>query len=131
VVGNLAAGPLSAGFEAISLDDVEECDWIKVPAKFAKPGRFVIRIAGDSMEPLLHVGDYAIFEYHRTPRQSGQVVIVAEFAESEPGQVAVKRYKADAAAWIFTADNPNRTGIRLEKTSVTYPILGTYVTKLP
>ncbi|MCK9303791.1 MAG: methyltransferase domain-containing protein [Bacteroidales bacterium] len=131
MVGNLAAGPLSAGFKAISLDDVEECDWIKVPAKFAKPGRFVIRIAGDSMEPLLHVGDYAIFEYHRTPRQSGQVVIVAEFAESEPGQVAVKRYKADAAAWIFTADNPNRTGIRLEKTSVTYPILGTYVTKLP
>lgn len=133
VVGNLAASSLRDGFETGALAAVEECNWIKVPAKFAKPGRFVVRIAGHSMEPTLHVGDYAVYEYYRTPRQNGQIVIVAEFAEAngEPGQVAVKRYQADAATWLLTSDNPNCPGIRLEIAATPHPILGTFIAKLP
>ena len=131
VVGNLAAGPMRAGFETGSLAVVEECDWIKVPAKFAKPGRFVVRIAGDSMEPTLRIGDYAIFEYHRTPRENGQIVIVAEFAAADASECAVKRYQADTAAWLFTSDNPARLGVRFEKITTPYPILGIFVARLP
>jgi len=36
-----------------------------VPPVAAKPRRFVVRVAGDSMSPTLNIGDLVVFEYHR------------------------------------------------------------------
>lgn len=127
IVADLAAGPLAAGFAAGTLDAWSEFDWCRVPANLAGPRRFLVRITADSMEPTLHVGDLAVFEYHRTPRQDGQVVIVADTSDGD-AVCAVKRYRADASDhWHFTSDNPVRPGIDLDKNEVPYPILGTFV----
>ena len=63
IVGSFAAGSPFHGFLADSLDAMDEFGWIEVPARLAKPRRFVVRVAGDSMEPTLHRGDLVVFEY--------------------------------------------------------------------
>lgn len=127
LVADLAAGPLAAGFASGTLDAWAEFDWYRVPANLGGPRRFLVRITGDSMEPTLHVGDLVVFEYHRTPRQDGQIMIVADSSDGD-AVCAVKRYRADASPhWHFTSDNPARPGVTLDKADAPYPILGTFV----
>lgn len=131
LVAELAAGPLAAGFKTGSLDALEDCDWIQVAATLAKPLRFVVRVTGDSMEPTLQVGDLAVFEYHRTPRQDGQIVIAADYsAHVDPPPCAVKRYRANADEWVFASDNPARESIRFARSATAYPILGVFVVRI-
>jgi phage repressor protein C with HTH and peptisase S24 domain len=132
LVAELAAGPLAAGFAAGNIEACSECDWFRVPKHLAKENRFLVRITGDSMEPTLRVGDIAIFEYHRTPRQDGQIVIVADFAAGDStGVCAVKRYRADSAThWHFVSDNPARAGVTIDRSASEYPILGIFVNVL-
>jgi SAM-dependent methyltransferase/SOS-response transcriptional repressor LexA len=129
LVAELAAGPLTAGFATGNLDAWSEFDWFRVPKHLAKENRFLVRITGDSMEPELRVGDIAVFEYHRTPRKDGQIVIVADFADGDnTGVCAVKRYRGDSAShWLFVSDNPARAGVTIEKSASGHPILGTFV----
>jgi phage repressor protein C with HTH and peptisase S24 domain len=126
VIANLAAGPLQAGFQTASLDDLADCAWVRVPPRVAKPGRFVVRIAGESMSPTLRPGDLVVFEYHRTPRADGQIVIVADFpTDDAPGDCAVKRYRAAPNAWRFTSDNQAYPDVCIPKsTRPAHPILG-------
>ncbi len=78
------------------------------------------------MEPLFHLGDLLVFEYHRTPRQDGQIVIAANFATG--GEYAVKRFKADPKNWCSLSENPSYDPILIPKDEVPeYPILGTFV----
>lgn len=132
LVAELAAGPLAAGFAAGNLDAWSEFDWFRVPKHLAKENRFLVRITGDSMEPTLRVGEIAIFEYHRTPRKDGQIVIVADFADGDStGVCAVKRYRADSSSqWHFVSDNPARAGVTIEKPVSQYPILGIFIAVL-
>ena len=132
LVGSLAAGSPFHGIETGSLDDLEEIDWINVPAHLAKPGRFVVRVAGDSMEPTLQIGDLVIFEYHRTPRRDREIVIanLPEFGSGQEGVEAVKRITQDKDSWIFVSDNSQYMPIPLPKDVMEHPILGTYVAKL-
>ena len=81
------------------------------------------------MEPLFKVGDLLVFDYHRTPRKDGQIVIAADFT-SVGGEYAVKRYKEHPTLWRFLSENPAYTPVEIEKSEMSFPILGTFVAKL-
>jgi len=132
LVGSLAAGRPFHGLETGSLDVIDDLDWVKVPDHLAKQKRFVVRVAGDSMEPALQVGDLVIFEYHRTPRRDGEVVVAnfPEFGSGSHGTEAIKRITQDATDWIFASDNPAYDPIRVPKSETSHPILGTMVEKV-
>ncbi len=129
VVGRLAAGPLASRFEH---EGFEACDWVIVDARLAGPRRFVVRVAGDSMAPTLSRGDYCVFEYHRTPRERGQIVIVADFGhDTAGGEVAIKRFSGvEGGEWVFASDNPEHGGIRILQADEERPVLGTFVSRL-
>jgi SAM-dependent methyltransferase/SOS-response transcriptional repressor LexA len=132
IVASLAAGDAFHGFETGCLTDAEELEWIRVPARLIKPGRFVVRVAGDSMEPTLNRGQLAIFEYHRTPRRPREIVIanLPEFGNATDGTQAIKRINQDKVNWIFESDNPNYNPILVPKESISHPILGCFVEDL-
>lgn len=130
LVGSLAAGSPFHGLETGSLDGNEDLDWVRVPERLAKPGRFIVRVAGDSMEPTLHIGDLVVFEYHRTPRRDREIVIanLPEFGSGETGTEAIKRITQDAGDWVFESENPAYAPIRVPRGEIAHPILGTMVT---
>jgi SAM-dependent methyltransferase/SOS-response transcriptional repressor LexA len=132
IVASLAAGSPFQGFEAHDLTWLDGVNWLKVPASVAKKNRFVVRIAGDSMEPTLPQRSLAIFEWHRTPRRNGQIVIanIPEFGPGNDTTEAVKRFRDDKNDWIFESDNPNHKTIRVSKNDTAYPILGTFVARV-
>jgi hypothetical protein len=83
------------------------------------------------MEPLFHIGDLLIFEYHRTPREVTQIVIAADFTKgSATGEYAVKSYRAHPDKWIFASENPAYCSVELSKSEMPYPILGTFVERI-
>ena len=129
IIGSLAAGSPFHGLETGSLDDVEDLGWVEVPTRHAKARRFVVRVAGNSMEPTLQIGDLVIFEYHRTPRRDREIVIanLPEFGPGTHGTEAIKRITQDAGHWIFESDNPHHQAIRVAKSATAYPILGTMI----
>lgn len=132
LVGSLAAGQPFHGLEASSLDDASDLDWVEVPIRLARERRFVVRIAGDSMEPLLQIGDLVIFEYHRSPRKDGQIVIanIPEFGSSDHGVEAIKRITQDEENWIFQSENSSYPAFTVSKNLTKSPILGTMVERL-
>jgi len=132
-VGSLAAGSPFHGLETGSLDANEDLDWVEVPKRLARMNRFVVRVAGDSMEPTLPVGSLVVFEYHRTPRRDREIVIanLPEFGPGEIGTEAIKRIAQDADCWLFESDNPVHDSIRVFKHDCAHPILGTMVAIIP
>ena len=132
IVGSFAAGSPFHGFLADSINDMEEFSWIEVPIRLAKPRRFVVRIAGDSMEPTLHRGDIVVFEYHRSLRHDNQIVIanLPEIGSGNAGTETIKRISQDCNHWIFKSDNPAYLPILVSKASIEQPILGIMVEKL-
>lgn len=129
LAASLAAGLPFHGFETEDLAVLEEFDWIEVAERLAKERRFVVRVAGDSMEPTLHLGDLVVFEYHRTPRHQGEIVIanLPEFGRGAAGAEAIKRFREEPEHWVFESDNPEYEAIWVEKDENRYPILGTMV----
>jgi SAM-dependent methyltransferase/phage repressor protein C with HTH and peptisase S24 domain len=131
LTGNLAAGPASAGFDITNLDHATECPWVEVPEALCGKNRYVVRIAGDSMEPELHVGDLVVFEYHRIPRAENQIVVAnlpALGITSDSATLdAVKRLIPDPHDWIFRSTNPAYPDLRIPKRECAYPILGVMV----
>lgn len=131
-IGSLAAGEAFHGLTTGSLDDLSDADWVEVPTKVARKDRFVVSVAGDSMEPTLKRGEFAIFEYHRSPRKDDEVVIanIPEFGSDHVGVETVKRMSQDTSDWIFSSDNPAHSPFRVSKTLTSHPILGTFVARL-
>lgn len=86
-----------------------------------------------SMEPTFQIGDFRVFEYHRTARQNRQIVIanLPEFGPDSPGTEAIKRITQDADHRILESDNPAHSSFRLSKSEVSHPILGTFMEKVP
>lgn len=78
------------------------------------------------------MGDWLVFEYHRTPRRDRQIVIanLPEFGPDSVGTEAIKRITQDALDWIFLSDNPAHPPFRVRKSETGHPILGTFVEKL-
>lgn len=129
VAASLAAGSAFHGFIAGALHELEEFDWIKVPSSVAGENRFVVRVAGDSMEPALMLGSLVVFEYHRTPRSEGQIVIAnfPEFGGGVDGTEAIKRIREEHDCWVFESENSAYLPIRVNKSEIGYPILGIMV----
>ncbi|MCC5848725.1 MAG: S24 family peptidase [Verrucomicrobia bacterium] len=46
-----------------------------MPQHLCAKNRFLVRVNVDSMRPSLSPGDLANFEYHRSPRRDGDIVI--------------------------------------------------------
>jgi SAM-dependent methyltransferase/SOS-response transcriptional repressor LexA len=132
IVGSIAAGSPFHGFLADSINEMEEFSWIEVPARLAKPRRFVVRVAGDSMEPALCRGDLVVFEYHRSLRRDNQIVIanLPEIGSGNAGTESIKRISQDCNNWIFGSDNPAYVPILVAKVRIEQPILGIMVEKL-
>ena len=132
LVGALAAGQPFHGLETSNLDDASDLDWIEVPARLARERRFVVRVAGDSMEPFLKIDDLVVFEYHRSPREDGQIVIanIPEFGIGGHGIEAIKRVRQDAENWIFQSENSSYPDFVIPKNVADRPILGMMIEKL-
>jgi SOS-response transcriptional repressor LexA len=132
LVGALAAGQPFHGLETSNLDDASDLDWIEVPARLARERRFVVRIAGDSMEPFLRIGDLVVFEYHRSPRKEGQIVIanIPELGSADHGVESIKRINQDAENWIFQSENQSYADFSVPKYLTGSPILGIMIEKL-
>jgi len=77
------------------------------------------------------VGDHVVFEYHRSPRSEGQIVIanIPEFGMSDFGVETIKRIRENSDSWIFESANPVYSSVVVPKVD-THPILGTMVGKL-
>ncbi len=133
LAGSLAAGPFFHGFQTGDLADAEDLDWVEVPPSLARPNRFVVRVAGDSMSPTLAQGDLVVFEYHRSPRHDGEIVSanLPEFGPATEGTEAIKRLTQDATHWIFKSDNKAYPPVRIPKNEIAHPILGTMVGRVP
>ncbi len=134
VIGTLAAGAAYTGFDISDLKYATECPWIIVPDRLAGRNRFVVRIAGNSMEPELNIGDRIIFEYHRAPRKPNQIVIAnlteLGITSDLTTEHAVKRLIQSPDYWIFRSTNPAYKDICVPKADCAYPILGIMVGKL-
>jgi SOS-response transcriptional repressor LexA len=124
LVGDLAAGWPFDGFDVERLQDAE--NWVDVPPDLARPGRFVVEVAGESMLPDFAPGDQVVCEFHRTPRRQDQVVIMARFgAGTDRGEFALKRFRDTPDAWLFRSDNPAHADIPIPKSDQpAHPILG-------
>jgi SAM-dependent methyltransferase/SOS-response transcriptional repressor LexA len=129
LVGGLAAGSAFHGFDIENLTtEAPDCDWMEIPANLAKPNRFVVQVRGDSMEPTLPQGSFAVFEYHRRPRQEGSIVI-ANLNElgTHHGTEAIKRVHITPSHWEFRSDNPVYPPFQVPLEEHPYPILGVFV----
>ena len=84
------------------------------------------------MLPELQIGELLIFEYHRSPRGLGKIVIanIPEFGPANSGVEAIKRIDETEATWIFRSDNPAYAPIEIPKTDISHPILGIFVAKV-
>lgn len=73
-----------------------------------------------------------IFEYHRSPRSPGQIVIanIPDFGMTDFGVETIKRIREDFDSWIFESVNPAYQPIMVPKLDVSHPILGTMIGKL-
>jgi SOS-response transcriptional repressor LexA len=130
LVGRLAAGGPFHGFDIDQLQaEAESCAWIAVPEKLAGKNRFAVRVAGDSMAPTLPLGSLAVFEYHRSPREDGQIVIanLNEFGPGQAGTEAIKRLRSTPQTWRFESDNPKYPAFEVSREEHPYPILGVFV----
>jgi SAM-dependent methyltransferase/SOS-response transcriptional repressor LexA len=132
VVASLAAGSPFQGFDVHDLTWLDEVDWMEVPTALAKKDRFIVRVAGNSMEPTLPRNSLAVFEWHRMPRKHGQIVIanIPEFGPGHDTTEAIKRFRDDKDDWLFESDNPDHETVRVPKIDTAYPILGIFIATL-
>jgi SAM-dependent methyltransferase/phage repressor protein C with HTH and peptisase S24 domain len=135
LVASLAAGEAFHGFDTGGITDLEDLDWIMVPEHLCDKRRFVVRVAGDSMEPTLPQGSLAVFEYHRRPSEGRKIVIanLPSFGTTSDsiGNEAIKFFRQDATHWIFESDNPAYEPIRVSKIDCPqHPILGEFVERV-
>lgn len=132
LVGDIAAGEPFRGFDIYDLHNAhDDLQWIEVPDKYCNDRSFIVRTAGDSMEPTLMKGDYLVCEYHRHRQENHSLVIMGDFSVLSAGEVAIKRISESANHWIFKSDNPSYDDILLEKEyDDQYPILGIVIYNL-
>jgi superfamily II DNA or RNA helicase/SOS-response transcriptional repressor LexA len=132
LVGDIAAGEPFRGFDIYDLQNADDdLQWIEVPYKYCNDRSFIVRTAGDSMEPNLMKGDYLVCEYHRHRQENHSLVIMGDFSVLSAGEVAIKRISESEKHWVFKSDNPSYDDILIEKEyDDQYPILGIVIYNL-
>jgi SOS-response transcriptional repressor LexA len=91
----------------------EEIGWTEVPGVAVKPGMFVARVTGTSMEPLIPDGSWCLFRPCPAGSREGRIVLV-QFASlgagENGGRFTVKKYHSDKTG---TADGWRHERIQL------------------
>ena len=76
----------------------EEIGWTELPGVAAKPGMFVARVTGTSMEPLIPDGSWCLFRPCPAGSREGRIVLV-QFASlgvgENGGRFTVKKYHSE------------------------------------
>jgi superfamily II DNA or RNA helicase/diadenosine tetraphosphate (Ap4A) HIT family hydrolase/HKD family nuclease/SOS-response transcriptional repressor LexA len=76
----------------------EEIGWTEVPGVSLKPGMFVARVTGTSMEPLIPDGSWCLFRPCPGGSREGRIVLVqlgTDGAGGHGGRFTVKKYHSD------------------------------------
>jgi SOS-response transcriptional repressor LexA len=88
----------------------EEIGWTDVPGVSLKPGMFVARVMGTSMEPLIPDGSWCLFRPCPAGSREGRIVLVqlgTDSAGENGGRFTVKKYHSEktvtAAGWRHTS----------------------------
>ncbi len=91
----------------------EEIGWTEVPGLAVKPGMFVTRVTGTSMEPLIPDGSWCLFRPCPAGSREGRIVLV-QFASlgagENGGRFTVKKYHSEKTV---TADGWRHDRIQL------------------
>ena len=91
----------------------EEIGWTEVPGVAVKPGMFVARVTGTSMEPLIPDGSWCLFRPCPAGSREGRIVLV-QFASlgagENGGRFTVKKYHSEKTV---TADGWRHDRIQL------------------
>ena len=91
----------------------EEIGWTEVPGVSLKPGMFVARVTGTSMEPLIPDGSWCLFRPCPAGSREGRIVLVqlgTDGAGENGGRFTVKKYHSDKTV---TADGWRHDRIQL------------------
>ena len=91
----------------------EEIGWTKVPGVSLKPGMFVARVTGTSMEPLIPDGSWCLFRTCPAGSREGRIVLVqlgTDGAGENGGRFTVKKYHSEKTV---TADGWRHTSLQL------------------
>jgi phage repressor protein C with HTH and peptisase S24 domain len=91
----------------------EEIGWTEVPGVAVKPGMFVARVTGTSMEPLIPDGSWCLFRPCPAGSREGRILLV-QFASlgagENGGRFTVKKYHSEKTV---TADGWRHDRIQL------------------
>jgi phage repressor protein C with HTH and peptisase S24 domain len=88
-------------------------DWTEVPGVSLKPGMFVARVTGTSMEPLVPDGSWCLFRPCPAGSREGRIVLVqlgTDGAGENGGRLTVKKYHSEKTV---TADGWRHDCIQL------------------
>jgi len=91
----------------------EEIGWTEVPGVSLKPGMFVARVTGKSMEPLIPDGSWCLFRPCPAGSREGRIVLVqlgTDGAGENGGRFTVKKYHSEKTV---TADGWRHTSLQL------------------
>jgi SOS-response transcriptional repressor LexA len=91
----------------------EEIGWTEVPGVSLKPGMFVARVTGKSMEPLIPDGSWCLFRPCPAGSREGRIVLVqlgTDGAGENGGRFTVKKYHSEKTV---TADGWRHDRIQL------------------
>ena len=91
----------------------EEIGWTEVPGVSLKPGMFVARVTGQSMEPLIPDGSWCLFRPCPAGSREGRIVLVqfgTDGAGENGGRFTVKKYHSKKTV---TADGWRHDRIQL------------------
>ena len=91
----------------------EEIGWTEMPGVSLKPGMFVARVTGKSMEPLIPDGSWCLFRPCPAGSREGRIVLVqlgTDSAGENGGRFTVKKYHSEKTV---TADGWRHDRIQL------------------
>jgi SOS-response transcriptional repressor LexA len=98
----------------------EEIGWTEVPGVSLKPGMFVARVTGTSMEPLIPDGSWCLFRPCPAGSREGRIVLVqlgTDGAGENGGRFTVKKYHSEKSV---TADGWRHERIQLLPVNPTF-----------
>jgi superfamily II DNA or RNA helicase/diadenosine tetraphosphate (Ap4A) HIT family hydrolase/HKD family nuclease/SOS-response transcriptional repressor LexA len=98
----------------------EEIGWTEVPGVSLKPGMFVARVTGTSMEPLIPDGSWCLFRPCPAGSREGRIVLVqlgTDGAGENGGRFTIKKYHSEKT---ITADGWRHDRIQLLPVNPTF-----------
>ena len=98
----------------------EEIGWTEMPGVSLKPGMFVARVTGTSMEPLIPDGSWCLFRPCPAGSREGRIVLVqlgTDGAGEHGSRFTVKKYHSEKSV---TADGWRHTSLQLQPLNLAF-----------